>query len=31
MNKIDNIHKIINGSGEPKPKINIITKELSRK
>jgi len=33
MNKIDYIHKIINGSSKPKPKpkINMITKGLLRK
>jgi len=30
-NKIDNIHKIINGIGKPKPKLNIMTKSPSMK
>ena len=29
--KIDNIHKIINSIGKPKPKVNMMTKGLSRK
>ena len=31
VRKIGNIHKIINGSRKPKPKVNITTKKLSRK
>jgi len=31
VNKINNIHKIINGSNKPKPKINMMTKRPSRK
>ena len=31
MNKIDNIHKIINSIRKSKPKLNIMTKDLSRK
>ena len=31
MNKIDNIHKIINDIGKPKPKLNITTKDFFRK
>ena len=30
-NKIENIQKIINGKGKPKPKINMTTKSPSRK
>ena len=30
-NKIDNIHKIINDIGKPKPKLNMMIKSLSRK
>ena len=31
VSKIDNIHKIINNIGKPKPKVNMITKRPSRK
>ena len=31
VSKIDNIHKIINSIGKPKPKVNMITKRPSRK
>ena len=31
VSKIDNIHKIINSVGKPKPKVNMTTKRLSRK
>ena len=31
MNKIDNIHKIINDISKPKPKLNITTKDFFRK
>ena len=30
-NKIENIQKIIKDDGKPKPKLNMITKGLSRK
>ena len=30
-NKIDNIHKIVNGGNKPKPKLNMTTKGSSRK
>ena len=31
VSKINNIHKIINSVGKPKPKVNMTTKRLSRK
>ena len=31
VNKINNIYKIINRNGKPKPKLNITTKGPSRK
>jgi len=31
VSKIDNIHKIINSVGKPKPKVNMMTKRPSRK
>jgi len=31
VNKINNIHKIINDVGKPKPKLNTMTKSPSRK
>ena len=31
MNKIDNIHKIINDIGKPRPKLNMTTKDPFRK